>query len=153
MHFVFKAVAALLAIAGQALSQTTASPSLQSVSGCAAVVSTTAICSTCMTIACVEPVTVTAGCGTCPETAPTIFRSHGCEEGCNGLGGCQTVYTVVTAGSDDACAATGAPTSTESDGGIITLTGTRTESGEEPTSPPTTVSTAAANRLSPFRMW
>jgi hypothetical protein len=64
-------------------------------------VSTTDVCSTCVTAACVVPATVTAGCGTCADTAPTIFRSFPCDEGCDNLG-CKTVYEVVTA-TDNAC--------------------------------------------------
>lgn len=70
--------------------------------GCAPVVSTTDICSTCVTAACVVPATVTAGCG-CPDPPATVFRSHPCDLGCEGLGGCRTVYTVVRADGDGEC--------------------------------------------------
>ncbi|KXX72835.1 hypothetical protein MMYC01_210620 [Madurella mycetomatis] len=93
-------LAVSLALASPGFSQLTASPTIESVSGCAAVVSTTLVCSTCATLQCVTPVTITAGCGTCPDTPPTVYRGYPCEEGCSGLGGCRPVYTVVTAGDD-----------------------------------------------------
>ncbi|KAK3307175.1 uncharacterized protein B0T15DRAFT_501728 [Chaetomium strumarium] len=165
-------------LAAPALSQSGTIATLESVSGCAAVVSTTAICSTCMTVDCVVPATITAGCGTCPDTPPTIYRSYGCDEGCGaeGLGGCKTVYSVVTASGDDGeCDGGGggdddgspAPTTTGSDGHGPT-TPTTTQSETEVTALPTPsgssngtdgqvtapVSTAgAAARLRPFRLW
>ncbi|KAL2171528.1 hypothetical protein VTG60DRAFT_2696 [Thermothelomyces hinnuleus] len=72
------------------------SASIVSVSGCAAVVSTTDICSTCLAAACVVPATITAGYGDCPESPPTVYRSFPCDEGCYNIG-CRTVYSVVTA--------------------------------------------------------
>lgn len=71
---------------------TTKPPTL--VSGCAAAVSTTSICSTCVTAACVYEETMTVSCG-CPSPAVTIFASHPCELGCDNLG-CGTITKVVT---------------------------------------------------------
>lgn len=71
---------------------TTKAPSL--VSGCAAAVSTTSICSTCVTAACVYEETMTVSCG-CPSPAVTIFASHPCDLGCDDLG-CGTITKVVT---------------------------------------------------------
>ncbi|KAK4134652.1 hypothetical protein BT67DRAFT_441817 [Trichocladium antarcticum] len=138
MRLSHKTLATCAAVAAPALAQITDSLSLESVSGCAAVVSTTDICSTCMAVACVVPATVTAGCGGCAETAPTIFRSHGCDRGCDGLGGCKTVYTVVTS-SGDVCSVSTAGTGSALSGTVSAVT---------------TVSTGVANRLvPPLRLW
>ncbi|KAK0750897.1 hypothetical protein B0T18DRAFT_478048 [Schizothecium vesticola] len=71
---------------------TTKAPTL--VSGCAAALSTTSICSTCVTAACVYEETITVSCG-CPSPPLTIFASHPCELGCDNLG-CGTITKVVT---------------------------------------------------------
>jgi len=65
------------------------------VSGCPAAVSTTDICTTCVTAACVIEATVTVSCE-CPNPPMTIYSSHPCDLGCDGLG-CATVYKVETA--------------------------------------------------------
>lgn len=62
---------------------------------CPAVLSTTAICTTCMTADCVTEATLTVSCG-CPAAPFTVFTSLGCDNGCAGLG-CQTVYEIVSA--------------------------------------------------------
>ncbi|KAK3294169.1 uncharacterized protein B0H64DRAFT_374990 [Chaetomium fimeti] len=146
MHYLSKSLAACVALAGSALSQSggIGSVSIESVSGCAAVVSTTHICSTCVTMACVVPATVTAGCDGCGETPPTIYRSFPCDEGCDNIG-CQTIYSVATA-TDNECATGGAgptPTPTQDPGASTT-------GGNEPT---TSASTAGAARVMPFRLW
>ncbi|KAK1831291.1 hypothetical protein QBC39DRAFT_351561 [Podospora conica] len=71
---------------------TTKAPTL--VSGCAAAVSTTSICSTCVTAACIYEETMTVSCG-CPSPPVTIYASHPCELGCDNLG-CGTFTKVVT---------------------------------------------------------
>ncbi|KAK4155879.1 hypothetical protein C8A00DRAFT_13135 [Chaetomidium leptoderma] len=114
------------------MSQLSESASIESVSGCAAVVSTTDICTTCVTAACVIEATVTAGCGGCAATAPTIYHSFPCDQGCGGLG-CKTIYNVVTA-TDSVC--TAGPTPTQGDSASST-----------------SVSTAGAARVMPFRLW
>ncbi|KAK4233347.1 hypothetical protein C8A03DRAFT_38946 [Achaetomium macrosporum] len=170
MHYMFKFLTTCVAVAAQALCQGTETVSLESVSGCAAVVSTTAICSTCMTIDCVVPATITAGCGSCPDTPPTIYRSFPCDQGCSNLGGCKTVYSVVTA-SDNECDGSSptTPTASETTGSASDGNGstrTRTQSETEVTALPSgtasngsdeqvtaTVSTAGAARLRPFRFW
>ncbi|KAH6855919.1 hypothetical protein B0I37DRAFT_411878 [Chaetomium sp. MPI-CAGE-AT-0009] len=90
-----KSLVACIAVAGSALAQGLGSVSIESVSGCAAVVSTTDICNTCVTMACVVPATITAGCNGCGETPPTIYRSFPCDGGCENIG-CQTIYTIAT---------------------------------------------------------
>lgn len=88
---------------------TTKAPTL--VSGCAAAVSTTSICSTCVTAACVYEETMTVSCG-CPSPAVTIFASHPCDLGCDDLG-CGTITKVVT----EACRL-----SVVLEGGVLMLT-------------------------------
>lgn len=86
-----------ITFAGQALAQ--GPITLESVSGCAAVVSTTSVCPTCVTLQCIVQATVTAGCDSCPVTAvPTIYREYPCEGPCPD--GCRTDYTVLTAEAD-----------------------------------------------------
>ncbi|KAK3389267.1 hypothetical protein B0H63DRAFT_463296 [Podospora didyma] len=91
--------------------EVTATPTLVSVSGCAAVVSTTDICSTCFTADCVvlATITVNTDCG-CPATPVTIYSSHPCDLGCDGLG-CGTAYTVVTTSGAGACTQSASPPS------------------------------------------
>ncbi|KAK3318134.1 hypothetical protein B0H66DRAFT_602736 [Apodospora peruviana] len=72
------------------------------VSGCPAILSTTDICSSCVTPECVILATATASCG-CPDPLVTVYRSHPCDLGCAGLGGCKTVWTVESAADRDAC--------------------------------------------------
>ncbi|KAK3379656.1 hypothetical protein B0T24DRAFT_612568 [Lasiosphaeria ovina] len=138
------------AVSGPAL---TASPSLQSVSGCAAVVSTTDICSTCFTADCVilATITVNTNCG-CPATPATIYSSHPCALGCGGLG-CGTAYTVVTATGIEGCGVTAIgpnPTQATTTGG-----GPNNTTLVTPTKPPATavISSAGAGRLTPFNLW
>ncbi|KAL1842338.1 hypothetical protein VTJ49DRAFT_5506 [Mycothermus thermophilus] len=111
-------------------------PTIDYVSGCAAVVSTVGVCSTCYNIQCVIPATITAGCGSCAADAvPTIYRSFPCPEdgGCPGLG-CKTIFTVVTASGDECAEVTASPTPT----------------GDAVTPPP---STAGAARMKALRWW
>ncbi|KAK4032697.1 hypothetical protein C8A01DRAFT_20258, partial [Parachaetomium inaequale] len=133
--------------AGPALAQegTESSASILSVSGCAAVVSTTDICTTCVTAACVVPATITAGCGGCGDAPPTVYRSFPCDQGCDNIG-CKTVYSVVTA-TESVCAASPSPTPT---GGPD---GSASGSGNEAVTSATSVSTAGAARVRPFRLW
>ncbi|KAL2018667.1 hypothetical protein VTK56DRAFT_502 [Thermocarpiscus australiensis] len=143
MHLVLKALAACLAVTAVALCQFE-TPSPVSVSGCAAAVSTTDICTTCVTADCVILATVTISCG-CPDPPATIFRSHPCDRGCSGLG-CATVYTVVTS-SGSACFATSAP-------GPTTQSESRTPvPPSQPIPSVTPASTNAAGRLTPPRLW
>ncbi|KAL2165026.1 hypothetical protein VTH06DRAFT_322 [Thermothelomyces fergusii] len=136
-----------MAGAAPAIAQETTSASIVSVSGCAAVVSTTDICSTCVAAACVVPVTITAGCGGCPESPPTVYRSFPCDEGCDNLGGCRTVYSVVTA-TGGVC--TAAPTATPSQDPENPADG---DDPAESASSATRVSTAGAARIVPVRVW
>lgn len=164
----------------QAVAQQSSAVSIVSVSGCAAVVSTTDVCTTCMTVACVVPATITAGCGDCGESPPTIYRSFPCDEGCNNLG-CKTVYSIVTATTDSDCELFPSPSPTISssssrsvpvssgpdDGDVESSTGTAsptptpTQDPENPTGSDeatdvvteTSASTAGAARMMPFRLW
>ncbi|EAQ87434.1 hypothetical protein CHGG_04053 [Chaetomium globosum CBS 148.51] len=128
--------------AWSALSQELGSASIDSVSGCAAVVSTTNVCSTCVTMECVAPATITAGCGSCDETPPTIYRSFPCDQGCDNIG-CKTVFSVETA-TDGECASGASPTPTPSPDP------NQSTGGGGPT---TSASTAGAARAMPFRLW
>ncbi|KAH6632508.1 hypothetical protein F5144DRAFT_593245 [Chaetomium tenue] len=128
--------------AGSAFSQELGSASIDSVSGCAAVVSTTDVCSTCVTMECIALATITAGCGSCGETPPTIYRSFPCDEGCDNIG-CKTLFSVVTA-TDNECATGAGPTPAPSQDPNQSTGG-----GE----PATSASTAGAARVMPFRLW
>ncbi|KAK4110375.1 hypothetical protein N656DRAFT_292227 [Canariomyces notabilis] len=177
MHLLLNVLATSLALAAPSLSQgITATPTIESVSGCPAVVSTTHVCSTCMTIQCVASVTITAGCGTCPASPPTIYRGYPCEEGCSALTGCKPVYTVVTAaageGGECEFAATATTTSTAISSGAATgsgtttaatsmsfgeqssVTGTGSTAGSGPASTgPVSVNAAARRVALPMRLW
>ncbi len=83
------------ALAGAQDTTTTDSVSIVYVSGCAAVVSTTNVCTTCMTADCVYEATITAGCDGCSDVPPTVYKSFPCDQGCSGLG-CKTVFSVMT---------------------------------------------------------
>ncbi|KAL2196947.1 hypothetical protein P885DRAFT_60942 [Corynascus similis CBS 632.67] len=146
MHRFSGTLATCMALVAQAVAQQSSAVSIVSVSGCAAVVSTTDVCTTCMTVACVVPATITAGCGDCGESPPTIYRSFPCDEGCNNLG-CKTVYSIVTATTDSDCTASPTPTPTqdpENPTGSDEATDVVTE---------TSASTAGAARMMPFRLW
>ncbi|KAL2121343.1 hypothetical protein VTJ04DRAFT_5370 [Mycothermus thermophilus] len=167
-----------ITFAGQALAQ--GPITLESVSGCAAVVSTTSVCPTCVTLQCIVQATVTAGCDSCPVTAvPTIYREYPCEGPCPD--GCRTDYTVLTAEAD-MCGDAGAnitPTPTDGEtpttestvpvtttsGVEVTSTGTETTTQDvipsNQTDAETTTgtvitpspSTAGAARMKPLRWW
>ncbi|KAK4199188.1 hypothetical protein QBC40DRAFT_282362 [Triangularia verruculosa] len=162
-------------------SQITAAPSIPTVSGCPAVLSVTDICSTCITLACITTAEVTVGCSGCPEVPATVFSGYPCEGGCDAVGGCKTIYQVVTAQADQCESGPPIPLPTITDGGESTIpvthhdsisggqgtatgdatgpqTVTDTGEGAEPTGTvtttgTTTISTNAAKRLSPFRLW
>ncbi|KAM7187603.1 hypothetical protein V8F33_011159, partial [Rhypophila sp. PSN 637] len=126
------------------------------VTTCPTILSLTEVCSECVTIACIAPLTVTAPCG-CPDQPLTKYDAHPCGMGCAGLEGCQTETTVVTP-TDCPSSGSGGPSSTESGSGgttvIIATTNTDTPSAPVSTLPPTSrSSTAAAARLTPFRLW
>ncbi|KAK4099222.1 hypothetical protein N658DRAFT_430307, partial [Parathielavia hyrcaniae] len=132
--------------AAPALGQDITSVSIPSVSGCAAVALTREVCNTCVTLACIVEATITAGCDGCPAPPPTIYRSSPCDQGCAGLGGCQTTFRVVSP-PDGVCAGTATVTSTHTqDGGQV---GDETRTVTTATS----VSTAGAARRMPLRLW
>ncbi|SPQ25366.1 d518b934-6f69-4895-b448-2939b611c5c5 [Thermothielavioides terrestris] len=163
MPRVFKALALCVAFVDSALAQITESASIVYVSGCAAVVSTTDVCSTCLTIDCVVPATITAGCDGCPTAAPTVYRSFPCDQGCNVVG-CKTVYTVVTAtdgvcDEDEPSSSAESPSSTafEESAGPTTTAPTLTETPANASSAGKVASLsssrAAAARFTPFWHW
>ncbi|KAK4096212.1 hypothetical protein N658DRAFT_527903 [Parathielavia hyrcaniae] len=183
MHRLLATLVAFAALAAPTLCQDITSVSIPSVSGCGAVALTREICNTCVTLACIVEATITAGCDGCPAPPPTIYRSFPCDQGCGGLGGCQTTYRVVTppdgvcetallptlttspsslpsstaggdgSSSDAGGAGTGAGTATQ------TVTSTHTqdagEVGDETrtVTTATSVSTAGAARRMPLRLW
>ncbi|KAK4224662.1 hypothetical protein QBC38DRAFT_485067 [Podospora fimiseda] len=134
----------LTALVAVTHAQLTLAPSIPTVSGCPAVLSVTALCSTCMTLACIETATISAGCDGCPSAPATIFTGYPCENNCEGLGGCKTEYLVVSAADPGECSG---PAATQT-----TLSGTVTESSSLSSSAGP-VSTNAAARLRPFRLW
>lgn len=69
-----------------------------------------------MTLECIESAVVTAGCGGCPSPPATVFTGYPCDKGCAGLGGCKTVYTVVTAQDPGECEPVSVGTETETAG-------------------------------------
>ncbi|KAK0667811.1 hypothetical protein QBC41DRAFT_227582 [Cercophora samala] len=173
MYSLFTTLTALAAILNSSIAraQITAAPSIPTVSGCPAVLSVTDICSTCMTLACITTAEVTVGCSGCPEIPATVFSGYPCEGGCDQLGGCKTLYQVVTAQADQCESGPLIPLPSITSGGESTIsedsttgdaagTQTITETGEEagPTGTVTTtgiltISTNAGRRLSPFRLW
>ncbi|KAK0636454.1 hypothetical protein B0T17DRAFT_651238 [Bombardia bombarda] len=144
-------------------------------SQCPTVSRTVDICSSCFTADCITTQTVTASCG-CPEPLVTIFRSHPCALGCDGLGACATEYallnatdcpttsTSTSASSTSITTTTGTSTGTSSSG---TVTSTSTTSTSTPGTPApatsttitssapttTTASSNAAGRPRPFKFW
>ncbi|KAK0726295.1 hypothetical protein B0T21DRAFT_371345 [Apiosordaria backusii] len=177
MYSLFTILTAVAAILSHSSvqAQITAAPFTPTLSGCPAVLSVTDICSTCVTLACITTAEVTVGCSGCPEAPATVFTGYPCEGGCDGLGGCKTLYQVVTAQADQCESGPLIPLPSITDGGESTIpvthhdsissgdesnTQTITETGEGagPTGTVTstgivTVSTNAARRLSPFRLW
>lgn len=107
---------------------TAPAPSVPTVSGCPAVLSVTAVCNTCVTLACITTAAVTVGCpgDTCPAVPATVFTGYPCESGCEGLGGCQTVYAIVTAAGDQCGTPTGPGSSVESTATVTTVISTDT---------------------------
>ncbi|KAK4663631.1 hypothetical protein QC763_610080 [Podospora pseudopauciseta] len=175
MYSLFTTLTVLAAILSFSTSQAqiTAAPSIPTVSGCPAVLSITDICSTCMTLACITTAEVTVGCSGCPEIPATVFSGYPCEGGCDQLGGCKTLYQVVTAQADQCESGPLVPLPSITDGGESAITGgedattgdasgtqtvTETGDGVGPTGTPTTtgtvtISTSGGRRLSPFRLW
>ncbi|KAK4177137.1 hypothetical protein QBC36DRAFT_139232 [Triangularia setosa] len=183
MHSLLTTLTALAAIisSSTAQAQITAAPSIPTVSGCPAVLSVTDICSTCVTLACITTAEVTAGCSGCPAIPETVSIGYPCEGGCDGLGGCKTLYQVVTAQADQCESGPQIPLPSITDGGESTIpvthhdlitggedtttgdasgtqTVTETAEGAGPTGTVTTtgtltISTNAGRKLSPFRLW
>jgi len=137
--------------------QITAAPSVSVplVSGCPAIVLVTLLCNTCVTLDCIETAVVTAGCRGCPSTAATVRTGYPCDQGCAGLGGCKTVYNIVSAQDPGECEAVTIGTGTETAGSGSATEGSSSSTSEVPTigsiiPDETTTTTEISGLMRPF---